>query len=108
MNPSVTDMLLTVKDEPVHVLTMCDMEYTKIVLLTLGQKSACIDKMRQVSEVLHVSGDPVIDDMSRTLSGYPTINHSKVHMQVITVQDYLEGSRDTKSLSFEATGAHLS
>lgn len=94
-------------ESPIECLILTDAEYKKCTLVTLGEKSCLIKKMREISEVLFVAGDEVLQDMSQSLTGFPTINHKGVHLQVIPWKDYLEGSSDTKSLDFEATGAHL-
>lgn len=94
--------------QPLYVLTMQDNEFRKCTVLTIGDRSAMVQKMREISEVMHVSGDLVVDDMSRALSGYPLINHQKVNMQVISWRDYVEASEGMNVSRFIATGEHLS
>jgi hypothetical protein len=102
----VVDMI-QVDGEPMHCLMLTDNEFTRCVLVAVGQQSSLIKKMREISEVLYISGDPVIDNMSRSRGGYPTINHAKINLQVISVQDYLEGFDSLKAYQFTATGEHI-
>lgn len=98
---------MIVGDEELQVLTICDQDLRKITLVTIGQKSACIQKMREISEVLHVAGDKAQQDLSETLTGYPTINHERVNLQVIPVGEYVQGEDACREIGFAATGAHL-
>ena len=100
-------MVMLIGDQPMHVLTLCDMDLRKITLVTLGQQSACVQKMREISEVLHIAGDRVELDMSGAMSGYPSINHHRVMMQVIPIEEYVQGEDACKETGFAATGAHL-
>lgn len=98
---------MIVGDEELQVLTICDQDLRKITLVTIGQKSACIQKMREISEVLHVAGEKVTLDLSQSVSGYPTINHERVNLQVIPVGEYVQGEDACRETGFAATGAHL-
>ena len=99
--------MIMIGNEPLQVLVINDSNYQKISLVTVGQKSALVQKMREISEVLHVAGDKVTVDMSMTLSGYPAINHTRINLQVIPVEEYLEGEDACSDTGFSATGAHL-
>lgn len=99
--------MIMIGNEPLQVLVINDSELQKIALVTVGQKNALVQKMREISEVLHVAGDKVVVDMSLSISGYPAINHTHTHLQVIPVEEYLEGEDACSESGFNATGAHL-
>lgn len=101
------ELIMVGKDSPLHCLVFNDSELQKITLIAIGEKGFLIQKMREISEVLFMGGELVKEDMSRALSGYPTINHTHYSLQVIHYQDYLSGEEACASTNFNATGAHL-
>jgi hypothetical protein len=90
-----------------YALTMVDNEMTCWALIASGNNNDMRQRMREVSELLVVLGDPVETDMSFAVAGYPQINHSKCWLQVITWDEWLEGKADPFCGHLTATGAHL-